>query len=98
MAKTRIVRQLRNGQITIPKEFREALHLGSDDMLAVTLHDGKLEIASVTPTTTGSGSPWAVKLYEAFAPARESLKDYSEQEINDAIDEALRAYRADKKH
>lgn len=40
------------------------------------------------------GSPWARELYVLFAPVRESLKDYSEQEINDAIDEALRAYRA----
>jgi trimethylamine:corrinoid methyltransferase-like protein len=42
------------------------------------------------------GSPWARELYELFAPVRESLKDYSEKEINDAIDEALRAYRAEK--
>lgn len=96
MSKTRIVRQLRHGQITIPKEFREAMHLEPDDLLAVTLDDGKLEIAGVSPLPKGPGSPWAKKLYELFSPARESLKDYSEQEINDAIDEALRAYRAEK--
>jgi hypothetical protein len=42
------------------------------------------------------GSLWARELYELYAPVRESLKDYTEQEINDAIDEALRAYRAEQ--
>lgn len=96
MGKTRIVRQLRHGQITIPKEFRDALHLEPDDLLAVTLGDGKLEVVSARAIPKGQASPWAVKLYELFAPTRESLKDYTEQEINDAIDEALRAYRAEK--
>ncbi len=96
MAKTRIVRQLRHGQITIPKEFREALHLQPGDLLSVTLDDGTLRIEGVSATPRGPGSPWAVKLYELFAPTRESLKDYTEQEINDAIDEALRGYRAEK--
>jgi AbrB family looped-hinge helix DNA binding protein len=95
MSKTRIVRQLRNGQITIPKEFRDAMHLGSDDMLAVTLTDGKLEVETVKPTTA-RGSQWAKDLYDLYAPVRKSLEGYSEEEINDAIDEAFRAYRAEQ--
>ena len=97
MGKTRIVRQLRNGQITIPKEFREALHLGSDDMLAVTLQDGKLEIETVKPARKAGGSQWAKDLYDLYAPARKSLEGYTEQEINDAIDEAVRAVRAEQR-
>ena len=42
------------------------------------------------------GSPWAKELYDLFAPVRKSLESYTEQEINDAIDEALRAYRSDE--
>jgi AbrB family looped-hinge helix DNA binding protein len=94
MGKTRIVRQLRHGQITIPKEFREALRLSDEDMLAVTLEDGKLQIETVKPQATGS--QWAKDLYDLYAPVRKSLEGYTEQEINDAIDEAVRAVRAEE--
>lgn len=97
MSKTRIVRQLRNGQITIPKEFREAMHLGSDDLLAVTLENGKLEVETVKAEKPASGSQWAKDLYDLYAPVRKSLEGYTEEEINDAIDEALRAYRAEQR-
>lgn len=92
--KTRIVRQLRNGQITIPKEFREAMHLDPDDLLSVTLEDGHL---SVTAAQSSKSSAWR-DLYDLFAPTREAISrsGLSEQEINDAINEALRAYRAEE--
>lgn len=97
MGKTRIVRQLRNGQITIPKEFREAMQLSGEDMLAVTLQDGKLEIETVKPAPRTGGSQWAKDLYDLYAPVRKSLEGYTEQEINDAIDEAVRAVRAEQR-
>ncbi len=96
MEKTKFVRQLRHGQMTIPKEFREAMHLGSDDMLAVTLRGDKLQVEAVRTDASTTGSQWARDLYEMFAPVRKSLEGYTEQEINDAIDEALRAYRSDE--
>lgn len=97
MPKTRIVRQLRNGQITIPKEFREALHLDGDDLLAVTLQDGRLEIETIKAANKRPGSQWARDLYDLFAPARASVAGYSDREINEAIDDALRAYREEKR-
>ena len=39
------------------------------------------------------GSPWAKELYNVFAPTRHSLRDIPEQDINNAIDEALHAVR-----
>jgi AbrB family looped-hinge helix DNA binding protein len=96
MGKTRIVRQLRHGQITIPKEFREALHLSGEEALAVTLQDGKLEIEAVKHAPQAGGSQWAKDLYDLYAPVRKSLEGYTEQEINDAIDEAVRAVRAEE--
>jgi AbrB family looped-hinge helix DNA binding protein len=98
MGKTRIVRQLRNGQITIPKEFREALHLGSDDMLAVTLQDGKLEIETVKPARQAGGSQWAKDLYDLFAPVRQSYAEsgMTEEEINAELDAAVRDARAER--
>jgi hypothetical protein len=47
--------------------------------------------------TSKKGSPWLKEIYELFAPVRESLKDRSEEEINNAIDEALREVRARQK-
>lgn len=95
MGKTRIVRQLRHGQITIPKEFREALHLEPDDLLAVTLEDGKLLVTSATAVPKGQGSPWLKELYELFAPVRQRYAEsgMTEDEINAEIDAAIEETR-----
>ena len=96
--KTRIVRQLRNGQITIPKEFRDAMHLEPDDLLSVTLEEGRL---SMTPAraTDKQGSPWLKELYDLFEPVRASIaaQGFTEQEVNDAIDDSIREVRAEAK-
>lgn len=91
MEKRRIVRQLRHGQMTIPKEFRDAMRLEPDDMLAVSLRDGRLEVEPVRVRSRGSA--WLKDLYDLFEPTRESLKDVPEEEINAAIDEAVREVR-----
>jgi AbrB family looped-hinge helix DNA binding protein len=95
MVKTRTVRLLRNGQITIPKDVRDELGLRDDALLSLAVTEGgfHVRVVQARPTT---GSPWAKQLYDIFAPARKSLEGHSEQEINDAIDEALRAYRAER--
>lgn len=96
MRKIKLVRQLRNGQITIPKEFREELGLSAEDLLEVELRDGNLLLRAVKATPTGEGSQWAVDLFDEFAPVREALKGRSEEEINAAIDAALREVRRGK--
>ena len=40
-----------------------------------------------------SGSTWLIELYERFAAVREEAERYSEEEVNAAIDEAVRAVR-----
>ena len=92
----RIVKQLRHGQITIPKDIREELGLEADDLLSIELSGGKLEIEPVKITRKGTSSPWLMELYELFAPARASLEGYTEEEINEAIDEAVKAARRDR--
>jgi AbrB family looped-hinge helix DNA binding protein len=92
---TKIVRQLRHGQITIPKEMREALDLQDDDLLSITLSDGRLEIEPVR-VASRRGSPWAKELYDLFAPTRESLQGVSKEEINEAIDQALAEVRSEQ--
>jgi AbrB family looped-hinge helix DNA binding protein len=95
-AMRKIVKQLRHGQVTIPKEFREALGLTDEDMLAITLSEGKLEVEPVRVAPKAKGSPWARELYQLFAPVRESLKGYCQKEIDEAIDGVVREARGEK--
>jgi AbrB family looped-hinge helix DNA binding protein len=92
----KVVKQLRHGQITIPKELREAIGLDEDDMLSITVAGDKLEVEPVKVASKAKESPWARELYQTFGPVRESLKGHSEEDVNAAIDEALREARAKK--
>ena len=93
-AMKKLVKQLRNGQITIPKELREAAGIEPGDLLSIDVIDGKLHVEPVRVTSKGRGSAWAKELYEMFAPVREGLEDRSEGEINEAIDEAVHEVRS----
>jgi AbrB family looped-hinge helix DNA binding protein len=92
----KLVKQLRHGQITIPKEFRDALGIEETDMLSISLGEGKLEVEPVRVEPKTKGSPWAKELYELYAPVRKSLKGVSESRINKAIDEAVKETRSRK--
>jgi len=94
MRMKKIVKQLRHGQITIPKELRDALGLEADDLLSMKLSEGKLEIEPVKVAPKAVGSPWAKELYRQFAPVRRRLKGRTEAEINQAIDEVVEETRA----
>jgi AbrB family looped-hinge helix DNA binding protein len=96
MAKNKIIKQLRHGQITIPKELREALGLEDDDVLSISLAGDKLEIEPLKVAPKTAGSPWARELYKLFAPVRKSLEGYSEEEINEGVEKALREVRSEK--
>jgi bifunctional DNA-binding transcriptional regulator/antitoxin component of YhaV-PrlF toxin-antitoxin module len=90
---TRIVRSLRSGQITIPVQFRKELGIEGDSLLQMTLTQGELRIKPLTVSEHQTGSPWLQELYEHFAPVREQAQELSEQEIDQAIDDAVRAVR-----
>jgi len=92
----KLVKQLRHGQITIPKEFRDALELTDDDMLSISLVEGKLQVEAVRVQPKAVGSPWARELYGLFAPVRDAAKGQSEEEINEAVDEAVKEVRSRK--
>ena len=94
----KLIKQTRAGQITIPKEFRDAIGLDPDDALVMTLNEGnRLELTAARISSPPSGSPWLGDLYDLFAPARAALLDLSEDEINAEIDAALQEVRAEKK-
>ena len=93
---TRIVRPLRSGQITIPAEFRKRLGITEDSVLQMILGEGELRIKPMRVTESAAGSPWMKELYDLFAPVREEAAFRSEEEIDEAIREAVDASR--KKH
>ena len=94
---TKIVRQLRSGQVTIPVEFRRELGIEGEGMLQMTLADGELRIRPMRAAEQAADTSWYRHLYDYFAPVREEIaaRGISEQEVNDDIDAAVRAVRAE---
>ncbi len=90
---TRIVRQLRSGQITIPSEFRKELGIDEQSYLQITLAQGELRIKPVRVSAAAKGSAWLKELYQYFAPARQAAAKHSEEEINVDIDQAIKDVR-----
>lgn len=95
----KVVRARRKGQMTIPDEFRKELGIEENSLLRVTVAEGELRIKPVEVREATTGSPWLRELYEYFAPVRQEAidKGYTEEEINDAIDEAVHAVRAEQR-
>jgi bifunctional DNA-binding transcriptional regulator/antitoxin component of YhaV-PrlF toxin-antitoxin module len=89
---TRIVRQLRGGQITIPADYRRKLGITDDSLLQMSEEAGELRIRPVR-ITDQSNSDWIKGLYDLFAPVRVQTSKHSEKQVNDAIDEAVQAVR-----
>jgi AbrB family looped-hinge helix DNA binding protein len=90
----RVVKQLRHGQITIPKDLRDAAGIEPEDMLSIDMVEGKLQVEPVKVTSKHKGSPWLKDLYDLYSPVRKSLENVPEHEINEAIEEAVREVRA----
>ncbi len=93
---TRTVRPLRSGQITIPADFRRELDITDDSLLQMTLEGEELRIKKLRTAPAAAGSPWLAELYQRFAPVRQEAVEagYSDEEINDAIDQAVSAVRS----
>lgn len=92
---TKIVKSLRSGQLTIPADFREKLGIGEDTLLQISLMNGELRVkpVQVSAKAQSKGSPWLKEAYDAFAGVRKEMAKYSEEEINEAIDQAVKAVR-----
>lgn len=89
----KIVRPLRNGQITIPAEFRKELAIGEHSLLEVTLVGSELRVKPVEIAARGRGSAWARDLYELFAPVRAEAAPRSGTEVDADISRAVAAVR-----
>ncbi|MCC7021792.1 MAG: AbrB/MazE/SpoVT family DNA-binding domain-containing protein [Thermomicrobiales bacterium] len=95
-SKTRLVRSLRGGQMTIPIEFRRALGIDEETMLRVTLVDGELRVSPVNVATPDTQSSGLKALYDYFAPTREAVlaSGISEDELLADITGAVAEVRA----
>lgn len=93
---TRTVRPLRSGQITIPADFRRELNITDDTLLQMTVEGDVLRIVKLRTAPETSGSPWLAELYARFAPVCQEAVDasYTEDEINEAIDQAVAGVRS----
>lgn len=89
----RFVQPLRNGQITIPAEFRRRLGITAGTILQLTLDGRELRIRPLEARETAAGSPWFRQLYDEFAPVRDEARSFEEAEIDAAIDQAVTAVR-----
>ena len=99
VSKTKLVRPLRGGQVTIPAEFRRSLGIDQDTMLCMTLADGELIVRPIKFNQKAEGSPWLRELYEYFAPVREEIRamGISEEELYADIDAAIAEVRAERR-
>ena len=91
----RTIRALRGGQITIPADFRRALGIADDTLLQMHVEGEELRIKKLHALPDAVGSPWLAELYRRFAPVRQEAIDegYTEEEINEAIDQAVKGAR-----
>jgi len=81
--------------VTLPADVRKSLGIKKGDLVAVTETTGTVVIKPVQIKET-AGSPWLRELYDYFAPVRQEAteKGYTEAQIDDAIDQAVAAVRA----
>jgi bifunctional DNA-binding transcriptional regulator/antitoxin component of YhaV-PrlF toxin-antitoxin module len=96
-ATTKLIRPLRNGQITIPVEFRTKLDIDEHTLLQIELVGRELRIRPVELAKAGAGSSWARELYDLFAPVREEAAKYGEKEVDADVDKAVAATRRKKR-
>jgi AbrB family looped-hinge helix DNA binding protein len=93
MRETRFVRPLRSGQITIPAEFRKKLGITKDSVLEVSLEGDMLRITPIQLRPAAKDANWFKELYEMFAPVRQDAAEMTDDEVDQAIDAAIRASR-----
>jgi AbrB family looped-hinge helix DNA binding protein len=85
-----LVKVIRNGQITIPKELRDALGIAEGDLLEVMLGNGEM---TIKPKTAVDKDLAKSRFFQMVEEIRESVKDADPQEMDAALAEAVQAAR-----
>ena len=84
------VRVQAKGQVTIPKEFREKLNIQPGDQVVFVDTEGGV---MVKPAVVVTNDSLRDEMASALRSIRERFSEYSEEEIDRLVEEALRKTR-----
>ena len=84
------VRVQSKGQVTIPKEIREKLNIKPGDRVVFVDTEGGV---IVKPAVVLTNDSLRDEMVSALRSVRERFSEYSEEEIDTLVDEALRKTR-----
>lgn len=87
-----LIRPVRRGQVTLPREFRRSLGIEDDTLLEIRLAGDRIELRPmvVRPAT---GSEWARDLHMLFEPVRKAARKMKEPEIDELIEQSVSEVR-----
>lgn len=88
-----LVKPLRSGQITIPASLRRKLGFDNNTYLQIRIVEGELRIKPVKIAEKAGESAWFKSLYDQFSEVRKEAQSSTEKEIDQTIDEAVKAVR-----
>lgn len=83
-----LVKVIRNGQITIPKQLRTALNIEEGDLLEVELSKGGM---TIKPKTAVDRDLAKGRFFQMVEEIRESIRDADPREVDAALAEAVQA-------
>ena len=89
----KLVKPLRNGQITIPIAMRQKLGIKEETLLQLRLLNKEIRLTPVKISQAVSGSPWLSELYDLFSQIRKKGERYPPKEIDKDIKKAIKALR-----
>jgi len=89
-----LVKVIRHGQITLPKEIRKALGIEEGDLLEVLLRESEM---TVRPKVVVDKEAARDRFFEMVDTMRTVMKDQDPQVIEHEIEEAIQAVRRSKR-
>jgi len=93
-----LVKVVRNGQVTIPKDIREKLGIKEGDFLEVEPADQGVFLKLQVVVDKGDALKALGKAFEKLqASARDKGKEMDEGELNNLLEEAIQAARREKR-
>lgn len=93
-----LVKVVRNGQVTIPKELREKLGIKEGDYLEVEPAETGIFFRTKVVVDKGDAIQALSKVFEKLqAGASDKIQDMDEEELNAIIAEAIQAGRKRKR-
>jgi AbrB family looped-hinge helix DNA binding protein len=87
-----VVQVLENGQVTLPKQFREVLGLEKGGMVEAEL-DGERIV--ITPKRPAKGKDWS-QLFAVMDKVHQQNKGVSEEEVIQDVQQAVDEIRAEE--